>query len=143
MPSDRGEERRSLRSAVLLTAELECDGIRVPVRIANISAHGALVSGGVLPPADRRLIFHCKGIAIEGWVAWARPPDAGIDFDAEIDPKIFARKNRPEKLIIRDTRDKDFRRPGFRGNQLSAEERRIVDEWEREQRSSSRPEPGG
>jgi hypothetical protein len=39
-------------------------------------------------------------------------------------------------MVTRDTRNLDFRRPGFRGNQMSDEEREIVAKWVREQDKS-------
>jgi len=39
----------------------------------------------------------------------------------------------PRATIIKDTRELDFRRPGFKGNQMTDEERKIVEEWNRPQ----------
>jgi hypothetical protein len=84
---------------VLLTAVLECDGTDVPVRVANLSANGALVSADELPPADGRVIFRCKSLVVEGWVAWSHPPNAGINFDTDIDPRRSSRKTARKKYL--------------------------------------------
>lgn len=130
----RGEERRSARAKVLLTAVIECDGVRVPVRVVNLSANGALVACDEPPSENTRVKFRTGMRTAEGWTAWVRPPHAGINFDEPIEPGEFLPKSlRTADLITRDTRDLDFRRPGFRGNQMTEEERRIVEEWNRKQ----------
>lgn len=144
---ERADERRSAREKVLLTATIECDGSRIPVRVVNLSAHGALVTCDTEPPEGRALIFRCNGQLAKGSMAWVRIPLAGIDFDAPIMPKAFLPKAlHTAHLITRDTRELDFRRPGFRGNQMSNEERQIVEEWKRKQLEDSgvgeRPPPG-
>jgi len=129
---EHGEERRSARAKVLLAAVIECDGVRIPVRVINLSANGVLVACDAPPPEDRRVKFQTGGRTAEGWTARVRFPHAGINFDEPIDPGQFLPKSlRTGDLIIRDTRDLDFRRPGFRGNQMTAEERQIVKEWNR------------
>ncbi|QNP43146.1 PilZ domain-containing protein [Sphingomonas daechungensis] len=46
------DERRAGRSNVLLGATIEQNGARMPVRVSNLSANGALVIGDRLPVAD-------------------------------------------------------------------------------------------
>ena len=136
MDPSQADERRSIRSAVLLTAVLECDGTDVPVRVVNLSANGALVSADELPPADGRVLFRCKSLVVEGWVAWSHPPNAGINFDTDIDPKEVVPKNRTEEILVTgDERQTDFRRPGLRGTPLTPAERKIVEDWRREEQS--------
>lgn len=128
------EERRSARSTVLLTAAIDCAGERVPVRVINLSSHGALVQGDAMPDPDSEVTFRCNDVASKGWMAWVQPPHAGISFDEPI--KLSALRVKPKggaEMIIRDSRDVDFRRPGFRGNQMTVEERAVVDKWLKEQ----------
>lgn len=133
-----GNERRSARAKVLLSAAIESDGLRIPVKVVNLSAHGVLVTGGALPPENKPLNFRCGGQTAKGWLAWTRPPHAGISFDAPIDPKAFLPKTLVTgNMVTRDMRQIDFRRPGFRGNQMTDEERRIVEEWMRKQLEDS------
>ena len=113
------DERRSPRANVLLIAAVECGGVGIPIRVSNLSAHGVLVIGKALPCADTRVIFRCNGLAVESWVAWTEAPHAGIQFNEPIQPEELLR-SRPvlSAAVVRDTRELDFRRPGFSGNQL-------------------------
>jgi len=116
-----------------MTGTIECDGLRVTVRVINLSEHGVLISGDILPPEDMQVTFRCSGVDTLGWMAWVRPPNAGINFDEPVKLQTAASKPPTAGLIIKDTRKVDFRRPGFRGDQLTAEERAIVEAWQREQ----------
>jgi len=129
------DERRSGRANVILTATVEVGGARLPVRIGNLSAHGVMISADRLPALEMPVTLHCNGITIQGWVAWVQAGRAGIQFSEPVDPEMVPNKaavSRP--AIVKDTRKVDFRRPGFRGNQMTEEERKIVEEW-------NRPEP--
>lgn len=130
------DERRSARSTVLVAAMIEFDEVRVPVRVINLSAHGALVQGDVMPGADSEVAFRCNGMVTPGWVAWVRAPLAGINFDAPIEPRISGQSAGTGAMVIKDNRQLDFRRPGFRGNQMTEEEREIVAKWLRGQQDS-------
>ena len=127
------DDRRAARTNVLLAASLETE--RSPpqsVRIANLSASGALIFGEALPVQDTRIVLVCGIRKIPGHVAWAGEHHAGIAFDNEIDPsEILPKRIQSPLMIIRDERETDFRRPGFRGDQLSAEERQMLEEWKR------------
>jgi hypothetical protein len=127
------DERRSDRSSVLLAATIECDGARLAVRVVNLSAHGALVQGDAVPGQDEAVTFRCSGLEVAGWMAWVKPPFAGINFDAPVHLPAIVQGAGTAAMVTRDTRRRDFRRPGFRGDQMSAEEREIVEQWTREQ----------
>jgi hypothetical protein len=120
----------------MLAATIEFGEARLPVRVVNLSAHGALVQGDELPPDDVAVTFRCGGLDVAGWMAWVRPPLGGINFDLKVNPNVALQSVSAAHVVSRDTRPQDFRRPGFRGNQLTAEERRIVESWAREQDSS-------
>ncbi len=128
----RCDERRSPRANVLLVGIVECPGACSQVRVGNLSRHGALIVGDALPAAGTGVIFRCNGVAIEGCLAWVRAPYAGVDFDEVVQPKKLLR-DRPvaSPLVTKDTRVLNLRRPGFRGNQLTDEERRFVEDWSR------------
>jgi hypothetical protein len=129
------DERRSARANVLLAGFIEGGGVRIRVRVGNQSAHGALLIGDMIPPRDTQVTFHCNGVTVESWVAWVQAPHAGIQFGEPIQPQDLVRNTAvPIQMITKDTRKLDFRRPGFRGNQLTDEERKIVEE-------STRPPP--
>jgi hypothetical protein len=128
------DERRSARVKVLLSATIECDGRVIPAKVVNLSANGVLVTSDWIPPEEKPLIFRCGGRETAGWLAWVHPPHVAINFDKPIDPNAFLPKTfDTTKLITRDARNIDFRRPGFRGDQMSDEEKLIVKRWMREQ----------
>jgi PilZ domain len=133
-----GEERRSVRSSVMLAAIIDAEGARLPVRVVNLSAHGALVQADDLPRDDMTVTFRCGGLEVGGWMAWVRPPLAGVNFDMRVDPNAALQTIRAAHMVVADTRGKDFRRPGFRGKQLSKEERQILENWGREQEGLAR-----
>jgi hypothetical protein len=102
----------------------------LPIRVSNLSAHGALVIGQAFPERDTPVVFRCNGFAVESWVAWVKAPHAGIQFAQPIRPEELLRNAAvPAPAIVRDTRKLDFRRPGFRGNQLTPEERDELQDW--------------
>ena len=120
---------------------IECGRARIPVRVSNLSAHGALVIGEAIPSAESRVVFRCNGLAVEGLVAWAKDPLAGIQFDELIQPGQLLRSGSlHSQAVVRDTRQLDLRRPGFRGNQLSQEEREWLENWRATQGESTGPE---
>ena len=122
------DDRRSERANVILTATIEAGGKRHRVRVSNFSAHGALVIGEHLPVAQTRLTFHCNALAVPGWIVWSQEGRAGIQSDDPVDPEALTKKApTPQIAVTKDTRKVDFRRPGFRGNQMTDEERRIVE----------------
>ncbi len=131
------DERRSARANVILTAVIEHGSARIPVRISNLSEHGALVVGDGLPQDETQINFRCNGASVQGWVAWSRAGRAGIQFGTPLQPDALTqREAAPRATIIKDNREVDFRRPGFRGNQMTDEERKIVEEW-----NQPRPKP--
>lgn len=123
------DDRRSTRTTVVLIAAIDHGGVRTRVRVINLSAHGALVKGDGLP-ATGDVVFLSNGVAVQSKVAWARGRHSGIQFQDPIEPECFLRNARhPHPVITKDNRNVDFRRPGFRGNLLNSEEKRVVDNW--------------
>jgi hypothetical protein len=132
------DERRSARANVILTATIEQGKARIPVRVSNLSEHGALVFGNGLPESETQITFRCNGVAVQGWVSWAQTTRAGIQFGVPTSPEALSKREAtPRTVISKDTREPNFRRPGFRGNQLTDEERKIVEEWNRPQTKRS------
>jgi hypothetical protein len=124
------DERRSPRAKVLLAGFLESGNLRIPVRIRNLSEHGVLVVGKVPLPEDAHVTLGCNGQAVQGWIAWVADESAGIHFGEpnRADDLLPSAGFSPQP-ITKDTRVSDFRRPGFRGNQLTSAEREILREW--------------
>ena len=125
------DERRSPRENVLLMATLEHGRARIPVRARNLSAHGALVIGDGLPAAETEVTFRCKGASVQSWIAWSREGCAGIHFGTPVDLGELQKEFGPRIEITKDTREVDFRRPGFRRYRMTDEERKVVEEWNR------------
>jgi len=137
------DERRSARANVILTATIEDGSARIPVRVSNLSSHGALVIGEGLPAGETQVTFRCNGASVQCWVAWSQGGRAGIQFGTPVQPDALTqRESAPRIAITKDTRELDFRRPGFRGNQMTDEERKIVEEWNRPQLDPSDEEEG-
>lgn len=121
------EERRSKRTKVMLAATIEHKSHEIPVRIVDMSKHGALVSGTQLPPVDSEITLRCGSQSVAGWVAWISDERAGVNFGVTL-PKPFAPSvPNTTHLLIEDGRKSDFRRPGFRGTQMSPQERLFVE----------------
>lgn len=130
MQKHTADERRSARANVLLVAEIEWGAVRNRVRIANLSAHGALVVGKGIPSEGSQINFKCRDVSVPSWIAWVDGTYAGIQFDQAIEPEDLLRYL-PScgSVITKDRRIENFRRPGFKGDQLTEEERRIVAAW--------------
>jgi hypothetical protein len=127
MATQREDGRRSDRLKVILVAKLNHDDIEARVRILDLSRHGALISGHSLPAVGSPITLECGTQAVSGSVAWRNRDQAGLSFNKQVSRQGFARKTQiTTELLIKDTRAIDFRRPGFRGNQLTAEERAFM-----------------
>jgi hypothetical protein len=130
------EERRSRRARVVVNATVESQERRIAVRVSNLSAHGALVVGDGLPPNDTPVTFTINGVTVDSWVAWERDCEAGIQFTDALSPERLLRKPPvAPTVIVKDSRVIDCRRPGLRGNQLTAEEKGILALWRQTQHS--------
>ncbi|NWM10776.1 hypothetical protein GY642_25995, partial [Escherichia coli] len=62
----RAAKERLPRKNLLLAATIEADGLRVPVRIRNLSEGGAMVDGSVLPRAGTLLTLTRAEIEVGG-----------------------------------------------------------------------------
>jgi hypothetical protein len=129
MTVSRADERRSQRNNVLLKATIEFAGARIPVRVVNLSRHGVLASGTHLPREGEEVVFRYKSFAIPSWIAWVRSGCAGVQFAEAVELEIGGDDSFRPITVTRDTRVLDYRRPGLKGDQLTPEERAIVEEW--------------
>lgn len=133
------DERRSKRTNVLLKGDLEWENFSSPIRVANLSSHGALLIGENFPPAETIVRVRIRDHSLSGWIMWVSQDRAGIQFERAVAPELFAhRPNTSGMIVQRDDRAADYRRPGFRGNQMTDEQRKIVDDWKRGQDPSKR-----
>jgi hypothetical protein len=117
------DERRSSRAKVMLAATIEYDGQSIPVRIDDLSSHGAKVLGDRLPAIDTPVTFRCKTLAVSAYVAWVDGAMAGIGFGHPVQPQEVLRKVSAPRPVAA----QDYRRPGFRGGRLTDAERKIVE----------------
>lgn len=127
MTTRPADERRSDRQKVILAATLKHDASQVPVRIMDLSQRGALITGEVLPDVDSLITLRCGTQSVSGFVAWKNGNQAGLGFTYDMKRQPFtSRSGVTSDLVVRDRRVVDFRRPGFRGNQLTREERAFL-----------------
>src|SRR5690242_16393713 len=82
---DGPSQRQSARKPVLLSATLEADGLRMPVRLRNLSEQGALVEGANLPGAGTRALFERGALRVGASIAWAGAGVAGVRFERLLD----------------------------------------------------------
>jgi hypothetical protein len=130
MKINTADERRSPRSNVLLRATIDFGSAHIAVRVSNLSRHGVLAMAKNLPPEGAEVVFRYKTLAIPSWIAWVRSGCAGVQFADSTKLDGIGRDDAfRDFAITKDTRALDFRRPGFRGNQLTAEERAIIKDW--------------
>lgn len=72
---------RSPRKNLLLAATIEADGLKVPVRIRNLSEGGAMVDGSALPRSGTLLTLTRAEIQVGGRVVWQAQGRCGVAFD--------------------------------------------------------------
>lgn len=123
--SSTSQNRRSRRSNVLMAAYVEHGGATVPVKLRNLSSDGALVEGTTLPPVGTQVRFHKSELALPGHIAWEADKRAGIAFDRPLDPESVLR-HVPQP---RPRHQQEHRRPRLRGQELSAGERKLAEDW--------------
>jgi hypothetical protein len=123
--SETTQNRRSRRSNVLLTATVEIEGQRLPVKLRNLSAEGALVEADLLPAAGSQIMFHRNELSVRGHIAWVAAKHAGVAFNRSLDPEQVLRHVPPP----RPKKQSDFRRPGFAVRDLSPEQRKQFERW--------------
>jgi hypothetical protein len=86
------DHRSQGRSNVFLSASLLIGGVPLPVRVRNMSRHGALLDGGSLPQEGVRVRLVRGELSAEGEIAWQREGHAGIRFSGEIDVSAWVKK---------------------------------------------------
>jgi len=77
----RAAKERQPRKNLLLAATIEADGLRVPVRIRNLSEGGAMVDGSALPRTGTLLTLTRAEIEVGGRVVWQTQGRCGVAFD--------------------------------------------------------------
>ena len=79
------EPRSDPRSHVFLMAALYVGSASLPVRVRNISPHGALLEGSNLPAEHRAVSLKRGSLATAGQIAWSTGKQCGVRFAGSID----------------------------------------------------------
>lgn len=79
-PHQRSESRNNL----FVVAALSSASASGPVRIRNMSPHGALIEGPVLPPKGTSVRLSRGSLSVTGHIVWRRDNRAGVRFDSAI-----------------------------------------------------------
>lgn len=75
------DPRSDPRANVFLMAVLCAPNRSGPVRVRNLSAHGALLEGSDLPEVGTTMILRRGSLAASGEIAWSRDEHCGVRFD--------------------------------------------------------------
>ena len=75
-----GEQARAQRKNLFLAAEIETDGVKLPVRIRNLSEGGAMIEGAALPGVGAALILRRLQVELAGSVIWRTAGRCGVKF---------------------------------------------------------------
>ena len=89
--SSNTQNRRSRRSQVLLTAELEHAGACLSVKLRNLSSEGALIESDRLPIEGTPVEFRRNELSASGRVVWVNGRHAGVAFDTKLNPEPVLR----------------------------------------------------
>ena len=90
MTEDRGdrirpdESRTDPRANVFLMAVLSTPGGSHPVRVRNLSSHGALLEADDLPAEGTAAVVRRGSLEVAGEIAWSSDHHCGIRFDRAI-----------------------------------------------------------
>ena len=83
--SANGEDPRAdQRSHVFLMAVLRAGTMSCPVRVRNISIHGALLEGNGLPSEKQIVALRRGSLSVSGQIAWIAGQHCGIRFSKPI-----------------------------------------------------------
>ena len=129
-----GQNRKSQRSQVLLTATLDHGGGSQAVKLRNLSEEGALVESEKLPIEGTTVHFIRNDLNAPGRVVWVSGRYAGIAFSDKLDPAEVLRHIPAPRPKIQPR----YWRPGITTTQLNSEQRRLAESWMWSP-SSSRP----
>jgi hypothetical protein len=86
------DNRAEGRANVFLAAALDTGEQLYPVRIRNLSQHGALVDGLVLPPAGSGIRLMRGHLSASGRIAWQLNGQAGVNLHDQIDVESWVRR---------------------------------------------------
>jgi hypothetical protein len=119
------QNRRSGRSPVLLSAEIEIEGSAVAVILRNLSSEGALIEGATLPSEGAATTFRRKGLTVKGRIVWVEGRFAGLAFDRQLDREEMLREIPKPRTRV----EPSYRRPGLASEPLTDGERHMIQLW--------------
>lgn len=102
-PADMpGRQDRAPRKNLFMAAEIETDGLKLPVRIRNLSEGGAMIEGAALPGVGATLILRRLQIELAATVIWRTAGRCGIRFGepAFVEEWVAGRRS-PERMFGR------------------------------------------
>lgn len=126
------QNRKSHRAPVLLKANLIVGGKAHVVRLRNLSEDGALVEAEDFPPEGIDAFFERNELRVRCTIVWIQGHFAGIKFGRPLksdDVLCHIAKPAPPKQL-------QFKRPGLACRPLSSYERRMLERWMTDIRSS-------
>lgn len=80
------------RANVFLSAVLDTGSQIFPIRIRNISSHGALIDGKNIPDVGSSAVLLRGSLSAGGHVAWRGTGQAGITFDHAVNTTVWVAK---------------------------------------------------
>jgi hypothetical protein len=120
------QNRRSNRSPMLLSAQIQVGGTEVAVIIRNLSAQGALIEGGKLPLVGSATLFRRNDLCVSGRIVWVENRFAGLAFDRQLEREELLREvPKPRQRF-----EPQFRRPGLACRPLTEADRAMVAMWD-------------
>jgi hypothetical protein len=81
---DKGDTRSGPRSNVFLVATIGAGATSNPVKVRNLSVHGALLEGAALPSIGTPACLRRGSLQVEGTIAWRDKTHCGIRFESPI-----------------------------------------------------------
>jgi hypothetical protein len=78
------ERRKERRAHALRSAQMEVKGVLVPMRLLNLSSHGAMLESEICPAIASKVTFSCGNLTSKGSVAWVNGHRLGLLFERPI-----------------------------------------------------------
>lgn len=75
---------REPRKNLMLSATIEAGPVSAPVRIRNMSEHGAMVDGPALPEEGSELLLKRLAVSVLARVVWSHSGRCGLRFSAKV-----------------------------------------------------------
>lgn len=120
------ESRRTPRSHVFMSVEIEIAGATRTVKLRDFSENGALVEGDDLPPVGTPIDFRRSDLMVPGRVAWKGGAKIGIAFDTPL-PKELVLPRPAARRAAGQAKPTSHKRPGFRVRTLPPGEQAFID----------------